>query len=270
MRPEAHHSLLSAHLPLPRLPAASSSSDFFRGLFIPLHALALILRVPKLLLLSLLCAAVTSLALIGVGVASWSLGQQAASELVGAAEGWQHVASVGLGVVFFIVLFILGALSVPSALLSPLQDPLSETTEARCSAYVPAPFSLNAVLRGTLQSLLHTLLRLGLMVLGLLVLFPLNLIPGAGSVLWIALSSVWSAFWIAAEQLSNPMARHLRPFRHVVRALRARLSLALGFGTALYALLWLPVLNCFLMPVATVAGTVLYLLLQEAGALPES
>jgi CysZ protein len=62
------------------------------------------------------------------------------------------------------------------------------------------------------------------------------------------------------------MARHLYPFGQVLAALRRRLTLALGFGAALYVMLWVPVLNFFLMPVAVVAGTLLYRALRQAGA----
>lgn len=261
---------MSATSPIPELPAVSTAGDLFRGLAIPLRAFALILTTPKLLLLSLLCAAVTGFTLIGVGFGAWSLGQAGAGALIGADSGWQHAASIGLGVVFFIMLFVVGALTVPNLLLAPLQDPLSEATEVRCGDFTSPPFSLGAALRGVGESLSHTLLRFAFMALGLIVLFPLNLIPVAGSVLWVSLSSVWSMFWIAAEHLSNPMARHLRPFRQVIRALRGRLPLALGFGATLYVLLWLPVLNFFLMPVAVVAGTLLFRGLLKSGALPES
>jgi CysZ protein len=44
----------------------------------------------------------------------------------------------------------------------------------------------------------------------------------------------------------------------VVTALRARLALALGFGGCLSLILWVPLLNFFLMPLAVVAGTLLF------------
>lgn len=259
---------MSTPSPIPDLPPVSTAGDVFRGLSLPLRAFALILRTPNLLGLSLLCAAVTSLTLVGVAWGAWWLGQRGASALLSADSGWQHAASLGLGVVFFVVLFIVGALTAPNLLLAPLQDPLSEATELRCGDFAPPPFSAGATVRGIVESLKHTLLRLAFMALGLLVLFPLNLVPAAGSVLWVVLSSVWSMFWIAAEHLSNPMARHLRPFRQVGQVLRARLPLALGFGAALSVLLWVPVLNFFLMPVAV--GTLLFRGLLRSGALPEN
>lgn len=68
---------------------------------------------------------------------------------------------------------------------------------------------MRGLLRGTVQSLAHTLGRLVLMAAGLLVLFPLNLVPVAGGALWVVGSSTWCAFWLAAEHLSTPAARHL-------------------------------------------------------------
>lgn len=249
---------MSPSPPIPVFPATSTAGDLLRGIALPLKAFGVIAGTPRLLALSLLCAVVTGAALVGMGIGFWPLAQHLSDRLIGHDGAWQHAAQVGLGVVFYAVLFIVGALTAPNLLLAPLQDPLSEATEARCGDFVAPPFSLGAMVRGTLESLAHTLLRLCFMALGLVVLFPLNLIPAAGSVLWVVLSSAWSMFWIAVEHLSNPMARHLHPFRQVVRALRRRLPLALGFGATLYVLLWVPVVNFFLMPVAVVAGTLLY------------
>lgn len=243
--------------PLPTLAARGGPGDALAGLSLPFRAAGLIARTPSLLGLSLLSAAVTGATLVGVGWGAWRLAQWAAGALV-TGEGWWQVASLGLGVVLFLALFLVGALTVPNVLLAPLQDPLSEATEVRCGDFTPPPFSLGAVARGTAMSLQHTLLRLGLMALGLVVLFPLNLVPVAGSAVWLVLSSVWTMFWLAVEHLSGPMARHLRPFGEVVTALRRRPALALGFGAALYAMLWVPVVNFFLLPVAVVAGTLLF------------
>jgi CysZ protein len=252
---------------IPSLPAASAPGDALRGLALPLRALSLIARTPRLLGLSLLAALVTALSLAGLAVALWPASQALAAQLIGADATWQRVTSVGLGLVLFAAGFAVGALTLPNLVLAPLQDPLSEATEARCGGFTAPPFSLGALLRGTGEGLAHTALRLGLMALGFVVLWPLHLLPLLGSALWLMLSSTWSMFWLAAEHLSTPMARHLHPFSQVVGVLRRRLPLALGFGAALWVLLWVPVLNFLLMPVAVVAGTLLYRGLEQAGAL---
>ena len=43
-------------------------------------------------------------------------------------------------------------------------------------------------------------------------LLPLNLIPVAGSVLYAVISAMWAMWWVCAEYLSGPMARHLLPW----------------------------------------------------------
>ena len=48
--------------------------------------------------------------------------------------------------------------------------------------------------------------------------------------------------------------------------MRSRPFLCLGVGLALYFLLWIPVLNFFLVPAAVVAGTLLFRQLQGEGA----
>ena len=252
----------------PTLPTEGSASALLRGLSLPLRAFSVIVKTPKLLALSLLCAVVTGATLLGTAVGAWSLGQSLSGWLIGAEEGWKHVAAVGLGAVFFIVLFAAGALTLPNLLLAPLQDPLSEATEERCGDFSPPPFSVASLVSGTWSSLRHTLARVALMALGFVVLLPLNLIPVAGNVVYLALSSPWAMFWLAVEHLSNPMARHLRPFRQVLGVLVRRKALALGFGAALYVLLWIPVVNFFLMPLAVVAGTLLYRALLAVNAFP--
>jgi CysZ protein len=50
----------------------------------------------------------------------------------------------------------------------------------------------------------------------------------------------------------------------VLKAMRARPFLAMGMGATLYVVLWVPVLNCFLVPLAVVAGTLLYRSLPQS------
>ena len=44
--------------------------------------------------------------------------------------------------------------------------------------------------------------------------------------------------------------------------------LGLGFGAAVYVILWVPVLNTLFVPLAIVGGTLLFRGLLAAGALP--
>jgi CysZ protein len=248
--------------PLPNLNPRGPLIDLFSGAALPFRAARVILGSPRLRALSLLAGTVTAATLVGLVFLSLEAAQRIGGWLVpettragGAAYAvgtWLLEAALAL------VLFALGALTAPNLMLAPLQDPLSEATEAAFGGFVAPPWSLRSMLKGTVESLVHTLGRLVFVAGGLVVLFPLNFVPVAGSVLWVVGSSTWSAFWLAVEHLSTPAARHLQPFRQVVRVLRGRLALALGFGGTLTVLLWVPVLNFFLLPLAVVAGTLLF------------
>jgi CysZ protein len=122
--------------------------------------------------------------------------------------------------------------------------------------------------RGITTGLLHTLARLFFLLAGLTLLLPLHLIPGVGSVLWTVLGALWTMTWMAGEFLAAPMTRHLYPFAEVRRMLRQRRALCLGLGAGVYLLLWVPILNTFFLPVAIVAGTLLYRGFLKAGLLP--
>jgi len=234
--------------------------DLAAGLALVPRAMALIARTPRLLAWSSLAALVTAAALVLVGVAAWRLA--GAWSAAWASATWARTA---LAVVLFPLLFSAGALTVPNLLLAPLADPLSGRTSAACGRPDPPDLSF---LASTALALRHTLGRLAVVAAGTGLLFLLNLLPGLGAALWVLLSTLWSAFWLTVEHLSTPMALRSHPLGEVVAVLRGRPGLALGVGLGLSVLLWVPVLNCLLWPVAVVAGTLLFEGLSDGKALP--
>ncbi|MBI3184588.1 MAG: EI24 domain-containing protein [Myxococcales bacterium] len=258
-------------LSLPAIPARAGAGDFFRGLALPFRATRFIFGSPKLFLLGLLSSAVTFASLVAL---VWLLASYT-DDLIGTfwsrPDAWYLAGLWYLAVALcFVVLLVVGANTVPLLLLSPLQDPISEATEELCGGFKARPFSVQAFARGIATSLAHTAGRVAILLAGQLVLLPLNLLPGIGSILWAATGTAWTIWWLAGEYLSAPMARHLYPFSLVRKALWNRKALAIGFGCAVYALLWVPVLNFFFIPLATVGGTLLFRGLRQAGSVPAS
>lgn len=250
--------------PVPVLTERGGAGEFFTGLALPFRAARLIISTPNLLGWSLLASAVTAMALVALLIGLWPLSRHWAGSLFGEG-GWREVAGIGAAVLTYGVLLVLSALTVPTLLLAPLQDPISEATETRCGDFVSPPFSISRLLRGAALSATHNLARLFFMLAGLAVLFPLNLIPAVGNVAWAVAGALWSMWWLAVEYVSGPMARHLLPFRAVLKVLAARPALALGFGGALYLMLWVPVVNFFLVPTAVVSATLLFRALKARG-----
>ncbi len=252
----------------PELPAQKSFADFWRGLSLPFAALRVVFRSGKLLSLTAICSLITlvtlsALVYLLVGrtddLLSWAW---AKPETWYGSSLWYVVLAAT-----FLALLVVGANTVPLLLLTPFQDPLSEGTEEVCGDFVAPPFSLGRMMKGLGVSVAHTLARIAVLLAGHALLFLLHFIPGLGSVLWTALGFLWTAGWLAGEYLDGPMARHFYRFSDVQRALLARPAFAFGFGTAVYLLLWIPVLNLFFIPLAVVGGTLLFRSLRAASVI---
>lgn len=254
--------------PVPALARQAGPLDFFRGLSLPFSAVSLIFRTRKLFGLSLLAAFITFLTLTGLIVFWAGYTDDLLGRLIPRPEG--TLGQVGwwaLWLLTFLLGVVVSANTVPVLLLSPLQDPISEATEELCGDFTSKPFSLARTLKESAKSIAHTLKRIVLLLGGQALLFALNLIPGIGSVAWTVLGTAWMIAWLATEYLDGPMVRHLYRFREVRAAVRCRLSLCMGFGAAVYVTLWIPLLNFFFIPVAVVAGTLLFRALRASGEL---
>lgn len=254
--------------PLPAFPAESRLTDFFRGLALPFRAIQVMFGSKKLFLLGTIASMVTFVALV---VLVWLLGAYTddfVRRYVFEPQTWYG--SVGfwiLVVLTFLLMLVVGANTVPLVLLAPLQDPISEATEELCGDFAAPRFTVAGLLRGTAIALGHTLARIAFLLIGHAALFLLNFIPGIGSVLWTVSGILWTMGWLSAEYLDAPMARHLYRFRDVRVAVLKRLPLCMGFGAAIYVMLWIPVVNFFFIPVAIVAGTLLFRGLRAAGTI---
>ena len=250
-----------------KLSSSNHPSDLLRGLWLPVRAARLILRTPALLRWSRICAVVTALCLMAwlAALVLWTddavatLWPKPAGDLGRLA--WMVAVAVA-----FCLLGVLGATTLPLLLLAPLLDPISELTEmALGSAGDSTPSGgWRVTARGAAVALGHSLKRVALLWVGQLALLPLFLVPGFGSGLSALLGVAWTSLWLAAEYLDLPMARHLHSFQEVLSAMASRKLAAAGFGLSLYILLWVPVVNLFLIPIAAVAGTIFYHSLRDS------
>ena len=260
---------MEAASPIPVIPPRGGVLDLARGLRLPLSAFGLILRSPRLLGLSLLSSVVTLFGLLGSVAVWWRFTSPLLERFVQRPDS--GLAEVGWGLlwlVLFILLTVISVNTVPLLLLAPLQDPLSEATEALCGDHRPAPFSLPRLLVESSTAFGHTLARIAILFAGHAALFLLHFVPVVGSVAWTVLGPAWTMAWLATEYLDTPMARHLYRFRQVRGVVLRRLPLCMGFGAAVSLLLWVPLLNLFFIPVAVVSGTLLFSALRKSGDLP--
>jgi len=142
---------------------------------------------------------------------------------------------------------------VGTAVASPFLDLLGARVE---SAHLPSgPGAQSSFVRDTFRSIGDTMRLLVLQIVVLLVSLPLNLVPVVGTLAWLGIGA-----WLAAfDYLDFPLARHHYHWKERWAFLRRHAWPALGFGIGVFGLLLIPFLNVFILPIAAVAGTLLYL-----------
>lgn len=238
------------------------ASRLAAGALLPFRAARVLLGRRDLWLLALAPTLLTLIGFVGglalSGPASGALLRLAWSEPHGwlAAVWWLTRAAL------FVVLLYAFAVAVPIALSAPFADRLSAKVEAReLGAGGGDGGGVARMVAEAAVGVWHATARVGLLLLGYVILSPALLVPGA----WPVLAFLWTATWAAFEWLDLPMARHLHGFSEVRAALRSVRPLGLGFGAVLGALFLVPLANLVVIPLGAVAGTLLYCDLVRAG-----
>ena len=251
----------------PQLPPRGSAFDLLRGATYPFRAATLVLRVPRLRRLAALCAALT---LLIFGVWAWAL-WAFLPRLLGAVWPHPHGAVGWLWELTLVVsgalAWLFGAATLPLLALAPLEDTLVAATESAVGAPPAPPAGIVGATRQAISAVARTAIRVILLLVGQALLFALQLLVPTGAPVWASAGVVWTALFACAEYLDPPLARRGGSFVEVRQVLARRTALALGFGLVVTVLLWVPLLNLFLMPLAVVAGTLLHRSLVSAGTL---
>jgi CysZ protein len=242
--------------------------DFLGGLTLPFAAMSLIARTASLRKQSWMAAGVIVVSLIALVIGAVRYTPELLALVLARPEaGWALAGWYLLVAIAFLLIVVIGANVIPLLLLAPLQDALSESAEEAMELASARPFSVSGMLRDAARALAHTLARIVFLLLGHAALLLLHLLPVIGSAAWAVLAHLWTMWWLAGEYLDAPMSRHGHSFSELRRAMAARPGLCLGLGAGTYVLLWIPVVNFFLLPVAVVAGTLLYHRLLASGVL---
>jgi len=251
----------------PDLPRHSGPLDLLRGASFPLRAARLVLRVGRLRRLAALCAAITLVVFVLWGWALWAW-------LPGLLERiWPHPHGAA-GWLWQLTLLVSGALSwllgaatLPLLALAPLEDTLVAATESAVGAPPAPPAGIAGAAGQAISAVARTAIRVTILLLVQALVLALQLLLPAAAPLWAAAGVGWTALFACAEYLDPPLARRGGSFVEVRRVLARRTALALGFGLSVTVLLWVPLLNLFLLPLAVVAGTLLHRSLVSAGTL---
>lgn len=156
-----------------------------------------------------------------------------------------------------------------TVIAGPFLDVLSERTERILGIPMRGNGGVRAAVRSVSFALSDLVLILAFYVAVMLPLLLINIIPLVGSVVYAVLSTGFAMLMLALEFSSMPLNRRLVPFSAKWRTIWANKWLALGFGAAVFGVLFVPVLNMVLIPLAGVGGTLFFAELHAAGRLDE-
>ena len=238
-------------------------AEFSRGFFSPLHGARFLWRHPVLLrfvAIPLLINCVVFTAAVYLGL---DLFQHLVARYLPPSDAWYWMllASLLWGVALLVaaVLVFFGFTVVGNLIAAPFNDLLSARVEEQATG-VPQdePFSWRVFWSDSIFSFLNQTRKIALFVGGMLVLLLLNLIPVAGSVLYAVLSLIWTLFFLAVEYLGYAMARRRLSFGTQRRFVMSRPAVMAGFSCGVLAVLAIPFLQLFCIPVAVSGATLLW------------
>lgn len=186
---------------------------------------------------------------------------------------WLHV--LWYGALFSLRLSVFVVTGVSLYLLSgliaiPFNDRLSEHVETMALGPYDEPFSWRVLAGDLALSVAHSALSIVLWLLVMAVSMALNLVPVLGQVLSFAVGTGGTAWFLARESMDGALSRRRMGYAHKLAVLRENGAVLLGFGLVASVMLWIPLLNFVLLPMAVAGGTLLYCRLETEGAIPDA
>lgn len=153
---------------------------------------------------------------------------------------------------------------VGNLIASPFNELLSERTEEALSGTSnDEPFSLQRFAQDAWRTLLMEARKMWIFVAVMLVILPLNLIPGLGNSLYTVLAVGLTLFFLSFEYLGFVMVRKRKFFREQKDYILSRKFLMLGFSCGVMCILAIPFFQLLCIPLAVIGVTRLWC--EEAG-----
>jgi CysZ protein len=202
-----------------------------------------------------------------VGAALWSLFPESWSDATGWVGGLLSALRWTIELIAAVLITLLGlvlVLLLSSVVAAPFNDALSEAVEHMLTGEPAPPFSFSRMLADVVRTIR---LELGKALLYIVVVGPMFLasffIPGVGQAISLV-GFALTAVYLGIDYIDWPAARRNWSVGDRVRFTRGHLPAVAGFGTGVWVLLFIPLLNLFFMPAAVAGGTMLFVALGDS------
>ncbi|WP_020676467.1 EI24 domain-containing protein [Geopsychrobacter electrodiphilus] len=166
---------------------------------------------------------------------------------------WMIAGLLTMVVVFF------GFTVFGNLLASPFNELLSERIEVLVRGSIDDhPFALTRFVAESGRTLLVEFKKQLIFIVGMVLLLLINLLPGLGPLAYAVLAPLFTLFFLVIEYLGFVLMRKQLSFGRQYRYVFGRPLLMAGFGSAVFCLLAIPLLQFFCIPLAVSGATLLW------------
>jgi CysZ protein len=237
--------------------------NFTRGFFTPFRSVRILRSNPRLIQYLLIPFLINVVVFSGAVYLGLDFFGSTVVEYIPQGEAWYwSVLYWFLWVVAVLLTAVLVFFSftvVGNLIASPFNDLLSERTEEVLTGTAnDEPFLLRQFLRDALQTIILEAKKMWIFVVVMVLILPLNLIPGFGSAIYTVLAISLTLFFLCVEYLGFVMVRKRQFFREQKSYIFSRKFLMLGFGCGVMAVLAIPFFQLCCIPLAVVGATSLW------------
>lgn len=237
--------------------------NFTRGFFAPFRSVRILRSNPRLIqyiLIPFLINAIVFSAAVYMGLDFFG---STVVEYIPQGEAWYwSVLYWFLWVVAVLLTAVLVFFSftvVGNLLASPFNDLLSERTEEVLSGNLnDESFALGRFFRDALSTILLEAKKMWIFVVVMVLILPLNLLPGVGNTIYTVLAISLTLFFLSFEYLGFVLVRKRQFFREQKSYIFARKFLMLGFSCGVMAILAIPFFQLLCIPLAVIGVTRLW------------
>lgn len=242
--------------------------NFSRGFFAPFRSVRILRRNPRLIQYILIPFLINILVFSGAAYLGLNFFGTVVVDYIPQGDAWYWSILSGLvwvlAVLLTAVLVFFSFTVIGNLLASPFNELLSERTEEVLSGMKSEEsFSLGLFVKDALRTVLMEAKKMSIFVVMMIVILPLNLVPGVGNSIYSVLAVGLTLFFLCFEYLGFVMVRKRQFFAEQKSYILARKFLMLGFSCGVMVLLAIPFFQLLCIPLAVIGVT--RLCCEEAG-----
>jgi len=240
-------------------------SDLFKGMSYPVKAFSLFFQKPSLFIYMVIPVTITFIILVlGIffGFDYLNAWFSETAKLGDESTWWAITLSVLWTLILLLGLFLASGylfVSVTKLFSAPFNDMLSERIEIEQNPEYKEPENwFKHLLRTFIPTIVEEIKKMSLILSGFAVIFVTFIIPFV-NILSPILLVAYSIVVLAIDYIDYPLARRFLSLSQKVEYIKTHFTVLVGYGSSLFLLFMIPFIQLFIIPIAVVSGTLLFI-----------